>query len=290
MKRKGIILAGGRSSRLFPMTKSICKQLLSIFDKPMIYYPLSILMMANIREILVISSPRDINIIKDLLGNGNQWGIKIDYEIQLEPDGIAQAPIIAEKFLNGSPSVLILGDNLFYGNGLKEKLNTACKRDFGATIFGYKVKDPNRYGVIELKKNGSIKDLVEKPKKNISNYAMTGIYFFDEMASTYAKDLVPSNRGELEITDLNKIYLKKGKLFLEKMGRGYAWIDTGTPESLLGAGVFVETIENRQGLKICCPEEISIRNGWMNKDIILNMMQNFEKTDYYRYISEIEFD
>ena len=290
MKRKGIILAGGRSSRLFPMTKTICKQLLSIFDKPMIYYPLSILMMAKIKEILVISSPRDINIIKDLLGNGNQWGVNIDYEIQLKPAGIAQAPIIAEKFLCDCPSVLILGDNFFYGNGLQEKLNIACKRDYGATIFGYKVRDPERYGVIEFNKNGSIKDLVEKPRKNISNYAMTGIYFYDEMAPTYSKDLIPSNRGELEITDLNKIYLKEDKLFLEKMGRGYAWLDTGTPESLLEASVFVETIENRQGLKICCPEEISIRNGWMNKDDILKNMQNYKKTDYYRYISEIKSD
>ena len=290
MKRKGIILAGGKSSRLFPMTKTICKQLLSIFDKPMIYYPLSILMMAKIKEILVISSPRDINIIKDLLGNGNQWGIKIDYEIQSEPDGIAQAPIIAEKFLCGCPSVLILGDNFFYGNGLQDKLNIACERDSGTTIFGYKVRDPQRYGVIEFNKNGSIKDLVEKPKKHISNYAMTGIYFYDEMAPTYAKDLVPSNRGELEITDLNKIYLKEDKLFLEKMGRGYAWLDTGTPESLLEASVFVETIENRQGLKICCPEEISVRNGWMNKDDILKNMENYKKTDYYRYVSEIESD
>ena len=249
MERKGIILAGGTGSRLSPLTKVVSKQLLPVFDKPMIYYPISILMLSGIREILIISTPRDLPSFQALLGNGDKWGLNFEYIVQESPDGLAQAYILGEKFLNGSPSVLILGDNIFYGPSLKSKL-LKVNAEKGATIFAYRVKDPHRYGVVSFNKEGIATDLEEKPKNPKSNYCVTGLYFFDNNACEYVKQIKPSARGELEITDLNKMYLELGNLSVERLSRGYAWLDTGTHESLLEAQEFVKTVEHRQGLKI----------------------------------------
>lgn len=287
MKRKGIILAGGTGTRLYPATKVVSKQLLPVYDKPMIYYPLSTLMLTGIREILVISTPQDIPLFRKLLGDGSQWGIKIDYAIQPSPDGLAQALIIAENFLNGAPSALILGDNIFYGDSIHKKLAEANALDEGATIFAYHVQDPERYGVVEFNQQGKVQSLEEKPNNPKSNYAITGLYFYDEHAPRYAKQIKPSSRGELEITDLNKVYLEKENLKVITMSRGYAWLDTGTIESLMEANHFVYNIEKRQGLKISCPEEISFRLGWINKIELSLLAKNMNKNNYGKYLTQL---
>jgi len=289
MDRKGIILAGGTGSRLSPLTMVVSKQLLPVFDKPMIYYPISILMLSGIREILIISTPRDLPNFKTLLGNGENWGVKFEYVIQDKPDGLAKAYILGEKFLNGSSSVLILGDNIFYGPSLKTKLANVNNKE-GATIFAYRVKDPHRYGVVNFNKEGKVIDLEEKPDKPKSNYCITGLYFFDNRACEYVKEIKPSARGELEITDLNRIYLKKGELSVERLSRGYAWLDTGTHETLLEAQEFVKTVEHRQGLKICCPEEIAYRNGWISEYQLLKAAEPFIKSSYGEYLVQVTND
>lgn len=287
MKRKGIILAGGSGTRLYPATQVVSKQLLPVFDKPMIYYPLSTLMLGGVREVLIISTPQDTPHYQQLLGDGSRWGLEIDYAVQPSPDGLAQALIIGEDFLAGAPSVLILGDNIFYGHSLHEKLAVANQRDEGATIFAYHVQDPERYGVAEFDKNGKVTNIEEKPDQPRSNYAVTGLYFYDEHASTYAKQVKPSPRGELEITDLNNMYLEKDRLSVELMSRGYAWLDTGTHESLLESHQFVQTIEHRQGLKIACPEEIAFRNGWISKSDLEQLAQPMLKNGYGRYLMQV---
>ena len=287
MKRKGIILAGGSGTRLYPATQVISKQLLPVLDKPMIYYPLTTLMLADVREILLISTPNDITLFQRLLGDGSQWGLAIDYAVQPSPDGLAQALTIGEQFLNGSPSVLILGDNIFYGHSLHKKLAAAHARENGATIFAYRVRDPERYGVAEFGKDGKVRSLEEKPTLPKSNYAVTGLYFYDEYAPSYAKQIKPSHRGELEITDLNKVYLQKQQLNVEYVSRGYAWLDTGTHESLLEAHQFVQAIEHRQGLKIACPEEIAFCKGWINKSALKALAQPMLKNSYGQYLMQI---
>ena len=287
MKRKGLILAGGNGTRLYPLTNVISKHLLPVFDKPMIYYSLTTLMLANIREILLITSPRDIDLFKDLLGNGNKWGIDISYEIQSSPDGLAQAFLIAEDFLNGASSALILGDNFFYGDGLQKKLIRASSLESGSTIFGYRVKDPERYGIAEFDTEGNLTEIVEKPNNPKSNIAITGIYFYDENAPLFVKKLSPSPRGELEITDLNRIYLSNKKLNIEQMGRGYAWLDLGTHNSLLEANQFVQTIEHRQGSKIACPEEIAFRKGWINESDLIRLARPLLKNGYGEYLNQL---
>ncbi|MDB2536647.1 glucose-1-phosphate thymidylyltransferase RfbA [Alphaproteobacteria bacterium] len=287
MNRKGIILAGGSGSRLYPATKVVSKQLLPVFDKPMIYYPLSTLMLSGVREILIISTPDDVPRFKELLGTGAQWGLTFEYEVQPSPDGLAQALIIGEDFLDGAPSVLILGDNIFYGTSLNEKLAKASARRSGATLFAYRVHDPERYGVAEFNKNGKVLSLEEKPKKPKSNFAVTGLYFYDENASSLARQIKPSSRGELEITDLNRIYLEKNKASIELMSRGYAWLDTGTHESLIEANQFVQTIEHRQGLKIACPEEIAFRNGWIDASDLQELAKPMLKNGYGRYLMNV---
>jgi len=289
MDRKGIILAGGTGSRLSPLTMVVSKQLLPVFDKPMIYYPISILMLSGIREILIISTPRDLPNFKTLLGNGEKWGVHFEYVIQDKPDGLAKAYILGENFLNGSSSVLILGDNIFYGPSLKTKLANVNNKE-GATIFAYRVKDPHRYGVVTFNKEGKVIDLEEKPDKPKSNYCITGLYFFDNRACEYVKEIKPSARGELEITDLNRIYLKQGKLSVERLSRGYAWLDTGTHETLLEAQEFVKTVEHRQGLKICCPEEIAYRNGWISEHQLLKAAEPFIKSSYGEYLVQVTND
>jgi glucose-1-phosphate thymidylyltransferase len=285
--RKGIILAGGAGTRLHPITLSQSKQLLPVYDKPMIYYPLATLMSAGIREFLIITTPRDQTAFRDLLGDGQQWGVTFEYAVQAQPNGIAQALVIAEPFLAGAPSALILGDNIFYGANLSELLKSASERVTGATVFGYYVQDPERYGVVEFDSQGKVRELLEKPAQPPSNYAITGIYFYDTRASALARSLTPSARGELEITDLNRAYLKQGALHVERLGRGTAWLDTGTHNSLLDAGVFVRIIEERQGLKVACVEEIAWRQGFIDAERLLALAKPLEKSGYGEYLVRI---
>lgn len=287
MITKGIILAGGSGTRLYPLTKVISKQLMPIYDKPMIYYPLSTLMLAGIKDILVITTPRDSESFQTLLGDGSQWGINISYKVQPSPDGLAQAFIIGEEFINGEGCALILGDNIFYGHDLSKLVKIATQKDDGATVFAYYVKDPERYGIVEFDKNRKAISLEEKPEKPKSNFAVTGLYFYDKNVVEYAKSIKPSARGELEITDLNKMYLEKGNLNVETLGRGYAWLDTGTHESLLQAASFVETVQDRQGLKIACPEEIAYNLGYINKDQLKELAKPLAKNEYGQYLLAI---
>ena len=282
--RRGIILAGGSGTRLYPITQAISKQLLPVYDKPMIYYPLSVLMLAGIREVLIINTPHEQALFKHLLGDGSQWGMRIEYAVQAKPDGLAQALLIGREFLDGGPSCLVLGDNIFYGHGLTELLQRANARNAGATVFGYWVRDPERYGVAEFDVSGKVVGLEEKPAQPKSSYAVTGLYFYDSRASDFAASLAPSMRGELEITDLNRCYLDDGSLQLEKMGRGYAWLDTGTHESLVEASTYIETIEKRQGLRVCCPEEISYFNGWIDDSQLRALAKPLAKSGYGQYL------
>ncbi|MFC4726839.1 glucose-1-phosphate thymidylyltransferase RfbA [Coralloluteibacterium thermophilus] len=282
--RKGIILAGGSGTRLYPITKGVSKQLLPVYDKPMIYYPLSVLMLAGIREVLVINTPHEQALFQALLGDGSQWGMDIRYAVQPSPDGLAQAYLIGRDFVDGRPSCLVLGDNIFYGHGLTDTLKRADARSEGATVFGYWVSDPERYGVAEFDADGKVVDIAEKPEQPRSNYAVTGLYFYDGRASDYAAELRPSPRGELEITDLNRRYLDDGALYLEQLGRGYAWLDTGTHQSLHEASNFIQTIQDRQGLRICCPEEIAYGNGWIGAAELERLATPLSKNGYGKYL------
>ena len=287
MKRKGIILAGGSGTRLYPVTHSISKQLLPVYDKPMIYHPLTTLMISGIRDILIITTPDDQNSFKKLLGDGSLWGIHLDYIAQPSPDGLAQAFILGEDFIGDDLSTLILGDNIFYGHNIESILDSASRRSEGATIFTYHVNDPERYGVAEFDQNKRVLSLQEKPKKPRSSFAVTGLYFYDQDVVALAKNLKPSKRGELEITDLNQQYLEQGRLYVEMMDRGYAWLDTGTHDSLLDAGQFISTIENRQGLKIACPEEVDFRNQWISKNDLENLAKPLIKNNYGKYLIKL---
>ncbi|OGT60489.1 MAG: glucose-1-phosphate thymidylyltransferase [Gammaproteobacteria bacterium RIFCSPHIGHO2_12_FULL_63_22] len=283
-QRKGIILAGGSGTRLYPITQCISKQLLPVYDKPMIYYPLSVLMLAGIREVLIINTPHEQELFKRLLGDGSQWGMHIEYAVQPSPDGLAQAYLIGREFLDGAPSCLVLGDNIFHGQGLSDLLRRANAREHGATVFGYYVRDPERYGVAEFDADGRVVGLEEKPTDPRSNYAVTGLYFYDGRASDFAAALKPSPRGELEITDLNRCYLEDGSLQLEKLGRGYAWLDTGTHETLNQASNFIETIEARQGLRVCCPEEVAFFKGWIDANQMRALAAPLAKNGYGQYL------
>ncbi|EHQ53051.1 glucose-1-phosphate thymidylyltransferase [Ectothiorhodospira sp. PHS-1] len=286
-KRKGIILAGGSGTRLHPATLAVSKQLLPVYDKPMIYYPLSILLLAGIREILIISIPQDTPRFSQLLGDGSQWGIQLSYAVQPSPDGLAQAFTIGADFIGDDLSALVLGDNIFYGHDLPPMLKSAMERTRGATVFAYHVQDPERYGVVEFDRDRRVLSLEEKPSRPKSSYAVTGLYFYDQQVVELARGLRPSARGELEITDLNRRYLEQGELHVEIMGRGYAWLDTGTHDSLLDAGQFIATIEQRQGLKVCCPEEICFRAGWINGTQLEALAAPLAKTGYGRYLMNL---
>jgi len=285
--RKGIILAGGSGTRLYPATLSVSKQLLPIYDKPMVYYPLSTLMLAGIRDILIISTPQDTPRFEHMLGDGSKWGLRLSYAVQPSPDGLAQAFLIAEDFLAGAPSALILGDNIFHGHDLAALLENADARKRGATIFAYAVQDPERYGVAEFSPEGKVLSLEEKPARPKSRYAVTGLYFYDEEVVSMAKQVRPSARGELEITDLNRMYLERGRLNVELMGRGYAWLDTGTHDSMLDASQFIQTIEHRQGLKVAAPEEIAWRLGYIDDDALRELAKPMEKNGYGRYLQSL---
>jgi len=281
---KGIVLAGGSGTRLHPLTRAVCKQLLPIYDKPMVYYPISTLMLAGIRDILIISTPKDIPLFKDLLGDGSDWGVRFEYAVQETPRGLADAFIVGEKFIGDDKCALVLGDNLYFGHGLSEALAEAAASDAGATVFAYHVTDPERYGVVEFDADGRAISLEEKPEKPASNWAVTGLYFYDNQVVDMARDLPPSPRGEIEITDINRLYMDKGQLSVAKLGRGYAWLDTGTHDSLVEATEFIRAIEKRQGQKVGCPEEIAFTKGWISVQQIATLGKAMEKTEYGQYL------
>ena len=289
-ERKGIILAGGSGTRLYPLTLAISKQIMPVYDKPMIYYPLYVLMEAGIREILIITTPRDNEMFKNLLGDGSQWGMKITYEIQEKPNGLAEAFIIGEKFIGNDNVALILGDNMFYGGNLKDILIKANNRENESTIFGYRVNDPRRYGVVEIDENGNAISIEEKPEKPKSDFAVPGLYFYTNDVVKIAKEIKPSARGELEITSINEVYMNMNKLKVEKLGRGMAWFDTGTHDALIETASFVQTIEKRQGLQICCPEEISFENGWIDNQSLENLASKLKKNDYGKFLFDLAED
>ena len=287
MVNKGIILAGGSGTRLHPITRAVSKQLMPVYDKPMIYYPLSVLMLAGIREVLVITTPDDQGPFRKLMGDGTQWGLSIRYAVQPSPDGLAQAFLIGREFIAGDPCALVLGDNIFYGHGLPTLMKKATQRKVGASVFGYFVQNPEAYGVAELDESGRVVGLEEKPQQPKSNYAVTGLYFYDSQVVALAESLKPSARGELEITDLNRLYLERGELFLEKMGRGVAWLDTGTHDSLLQAAQFIQTIQARQGLMVSCPEEIAFATGWIDAARLNDLARPLAKTGYGQYLLQL---
>lgn len=287
MQRKGLILAGGSGTRLYPITRAVSKQLIPIYDKPLIYYPLSTLMLADIREVLVITTPEHRSHFEQALGDGSQWGMRLSYAVQPSPDGLAQAFLIGEEFIDGAASALVLGDNVFYGNGLSQILLDASRREQGATVFGYRVRNPEAFGVAEMDQHGRVVSLEEKPKVPKSNYAITGVYFYDEKVVEYAKALKPSARGELEITDLNRMYLEDGALNMVLLGRGIAWLDTGTPEAMMEASNFIQALQQRQGLQASCPEEIAFLKGWIHEDDLLRLANELQKTSYGAYLREL---